>query len=200
MSTELLLTPGVLAGAIQIIGYIVYIKDDNIDPNPVTWFMFAYGTGILTILEWDSEATVPELLLPIVCSVFSIYVSFKCWKKARLRDSTRWWPEDWWPEDIWERWSFISDIAITFAYIFAWALASWALLTPEYREVAVISFLFLSNLSTFPSFYPLIRETYLDPRKESWKPWTLWAIAYAVLTFVTYSTHHEFGTRLCSIR
>lgn len=196
MSTEIIILLGVLAGIFQILGYVLYIKNTDIDPNPVTWFMFAYGTGILCLLEWDSSATWPELFLPVTCSLFSIYVSYRCWKKARARDSSRWWPEDWWPEDAWERWSFISDITITLGYISAWALATWAILTPEYREVAVLAFLFLSNTSTFPSFYPLMRETYLDPNKEHWAPWTVWTIAYCILAVVTFYSHNSINWAL----
>jgi hypothetical protein len=191
MSTEIIITLGVLAGTLQVIGYLLYITDEKIDPNPVTWFMFAYGTGILALLEWDSDATWPELFLPIACAVFAIYVSFRCWRKARVLDPSRWWPKDWSPEDKWERWSFISDITITVGYVLAWALATWAILTPEYREFAVLAFLFLSNVSTFPSFYPLLRETYLYPHKENWKPWATWSLAYTVLGIVTYASHIE---------
>ncbi len=183
---------GILAGFFQILGYFFYIKDENIDPNPVTWFMFAYGTGILTLLEWDMGATLAELFLPIACSVLSIYVSWRCWKKARSIDPNKWWPEDWWPEDFWEKGSFVSDIIITIGYITAWALAAWSLLTPEYREIAVISFLILSNLSTFPSFYPLLKQTSLEPHKEHWLPWATWTLAYGILAVVTYLIQNEF--------
>ena len=68
---------GIISGFLQLLGYILYIRNPDIDPNPVTWFMFAYGTGILAILEWDASATWPELFLPITCAVFSIYVSYQ---------------------------------------------------------------------------------------------------------------------------
>ncbi len=184
-----LLMFGIAAGLLQLLGYILYLSIQNIDPNPVTWFMFAYGTAILTVLEWDAHATVPELILPTVCAVLAVVVSVRCWIRARKANPDRWWPEEWWPEDRWERWSFISDIIITIGYVTAWALAAWAILPGEYLYLAVLVFLFLSNLSTFPSFYPLLRETYIHPHKEHWAPWAVWALAYAILGFVTYSTH-----------
>lgn len=180
---------GIISGVLQLLGYILYIKNPDIDPNPVTWFMFAYGTGILAILEWDASATWPELFLPITCAVFSIYVSYRCWRKSRQNDPIHWWPRDWWPEDRSERIAFISDILITIGYVSAWVLASLAFLSEEYRVLAVLMFLFLSNVSTFPSFYPLIRETYLHPEREASAPWLIWAVAYAVLTYITYETH-----------
>lgn len=183
---------GILAGAIQLIGYLLYIFNDDIDPNPVAWFMFAYGTGLLTILEWDKDASFAELFLPLVCSILAIYVSVHCWVVARRKDPTKWWPKDWWPEDRLEQWSFISDIIITIGYISAWALATFALITSESKEFAVFMFLFLSNLSTFPSFYPILRSTYLHPEREAALPWFVWTGAYAVLTVVTYVSQGEF--------
>jgi hypothetical protein len=190
--TENLLVLGVIAGVLQVIGYWLYITDDHIEPNPVTWFMFAYGTALLTLLEWDTDATIPELILPAVCSVLAVYVSYQCWKKARLITPSMWWPRDWWPDDIVERWSFISDIIITVAYVFAWWLAAYAFISTEHKELAVFLFLFLSNLSTFPSFYPIIKSTYLAPEKEAALPWFTWAAAYALLGVITYATQGNF--------
>ena len=189
ISSESLLLFGVTAGLLQLLGYILYLSIQHIDPNPVTWFMFAYGTAILTVLEWDAHATLPELILPTVCAVLAVVVSVRCWLRARKIDPTRWWPEDWWPEDKWERWSFITDILITVGYVTAWTLVAWMLIPSQYFYITVLIFLFLSNISTFQSFSPLLKETYLYPHKEHWAPWALWAIAYAILGFVTYSTH-----------
>ena len=187
-----ILTLGILAGVLQLLGYYLYMTDEHIDPNPVTWFMFAYGTLVLAILEWDIEATFAELILPTVCGLLAIVVSYKCWKAARKQNPTRWWPEDWWPEDYWDRFSFAGDILITIGYIGAWALATFALLSVEGKEWAVITFLFLSNLSTFPAFYPILHSTYDNPEPEHWLPWAIWAVAYAILGLVTYLAHGEF--------
>jgi hypothetical protein len=189
---SILLIGGIIAGLLQLLGYVLYIRNEDIDPEPVTWFMFAYGTLILAVLEWDADATFAELILPAVCGTLAVYVSYRCWKRARKFDPTKWWPEDWWPEDFSDRLSFVGDIAITAAYIGAWLLAGAAFLTTENREVAVLAFLFLSNLSTFPSFYPLLNSTWKNPEKEYWVPWIIWALAYTVLAAVTWSTHNAF--------
>lgn len=186
-----LLLLGIVSGLLQLLGYVLYLNDDSIEPNPVSWFMFAYGTALLTVMEWDKNATFAELILPTVCSVLGIYVSFRCWQKSRKLNPKEWWPRDWWPEDLLEKWSFISDIIITIGYVGAWLLATYALITEEYRVMAVFAFLFLSNLSTIPSFYPILRSTYLYPHKESYAPWLIWAAAYAILGLVTYFTHGE---------
>jgi len=189
---SLLLMGGIIAGLLQLLGYIFYIRNEDIDPEPVTWFMFAYGTLILAVLEWDANATFAELILPTVCGTLAIYVAYRCWKKARKSNPTKWWPEDWWPEDFYDRLSLISDLLITLLYIAAWILAGMAFLDQDTREVAVLAFLFLSNLSTFPSFYPILHSTWKNPKREHWLPWLIWAVAYAVLAAVTYATHESF--------
>lgn len=182
---------GIIAGVLQLIGYYYYLTDDHIDPNPVTWFMFAYGTLVLAVLEWDIDATFAELILPTVCGALAIVVSFQCWRKARKINPNKWWPEDWWPEDFWDKFSFIGDISITIGYVAVWALATFAVLTTTEREWAVFAFLFLSNLSTFPAFYPILHSTWTNPEREHWIPWVIWALAYAILGFVTYEVHGE---------
>ena len=191
MSTDLTIILGVLAAGLQVYAYILYIGDKSIDPNPTTWFMFAYGTSMTVILEQDSDATWPELMLPIVCSFFCIYVTYRCWKKARKINPAHWWPRDWWPEDFGERWSFVSDIVITVGYVVAFALTKGSILTEEEKYWAVLAFLFLSNISTFFQFYPMLHETHLHPERENSKPWLVWAAAYGTLALVTYLTHGE---------
>lgn len=174
----------------------LYILNEDIDPNPVTWFMFAYGTAILTVLEWDMGASVPELILPVTCSLFAIYVSWRCWIQARRRDPSKWWPEDWWPNDRIQQLSFVSDILITIGYISIWAFVVFGSIDSESRLLAVFLFLLLSNLSTFPAFYPIIHETFKYPEKENFLPWFIWSFAYGILGLVSYISHGEFFTLL----
>ena len=188
---DYLLDLGTIAGIILFIGYILYIwfdiKYDNIEPNPTTWFMFAYGTAILTVLEWDGEASWELLVLPTLCSIGGIVVALRLWLKARKSDPTRWWPEDWWPEDRWEQGSFVGDILITVAYVAIWVFAVYSpLLTETGREYWVLVFLFLSNVSTFPQFYPILSTTYKNPETEHWLPWAVWTVSYVLLTVATW--------------
>ncbi len=193
---SIVLLLGIIAGLLQVIGYVIYILHEDIDPNPVTWFMFAYGTAILTLLEWDMKATLPELILPATCSIFAIFVSWRCWKEARRRNPSKWWPEDWWPSDKIQQMSFVSDILITIGYIGIWAFVAFGTMSPEIKVLAIFWFLLLSNLSTFPAFYPIIHETYKHPEKENFLPWFIWAIAYTLLGIVTYVTHSEIFSLL----
>mgnify|MGYP003381909517 CR=1 FL=1 len=165
----------------QLVGYVLYIADDQIDPNPVTWFMFAYGTTILTVLEWDSSATLPEFFLLIVCSVCGIYISVRCWFRARKKDPLLWWPKDWWPEDKLDQVSFISDILITVGYIAAWVCMSVGVLSGIGRDWWVLAFLILSSVSTFPAYFPILQGTYRFPERENWRPWFVWSFAYFLM-------------------
>ncbi len=177
----------ILAGILQLLGYVAYVRIEQIDPEPVTWFMFAYGTGLLTILEFDANADLSLLVLPITCALLAIWISFRCWKKARIQNPSKWWPEDWWPEDTLDKGSFVADIFITLGYIGAWALATFALLSEGNREIAVLAFLLLSNISTIPSFIPILQSTYQNPEREHWLPWVIWSVAYTLLGVATFA-------------
>ena len=107
---------GLLAGVLQLVGYLLYVRDEEIEPNPVTWLMFAYGTMLLTMLEWDRQASAGELALPLVCSSMAVFVAGRCWWRARRADPSRYWPREWWPDDWRDRASFQADLALTARY------------------------------------------------------------------------------------
>lgn len=185
---------GIIAAAIQFAGYLYYfkyIKLNKIDPNPVTWFMLAYGTALLTVLEWDASASWALLALPTTCTLSTLGVSGWCWYTARIKDPSRWWPEDWWPQDKSEQGSFITDILITIGYVSAGVLAASGYLPDSQKLIVVLTFLWLANASTITSMLPLMRETKLHPEREHWMPWAVWTLAYAALTIATILDKHE---------
>ena len=194
-----LLILGLLAGLLQFVGYFTYIRHqgrDEIEPNPHTWLMFAYGTAVLTVLELDAILSHPEhdlvttalLILPIVCSFGAIWVFFVIWKKHRDPQKTR---NVWWPEDRTDQISLLVDIITTVAYVGIWLLLAWQIITGEIRVFYALVLLFLSNLSTFPGFVPMLREVWKTPETEDWRPWSIWSLAYLILTVATYL---EVGT------
>jgi hypothetical protein len=187
---------GLLAGLLQLIGYVFYLRDDDIEPNPATWLMFAYGTMLLTMLEWDRQATIVELFLPLVCSGMAVVVAARCWLKARRREPSRLWPREWWPEDRRDRLAFQSDLMLTALYVCAAGLGYSHWISEEARNVAVLIFLIATNLTTFSGFFPLIRCVYVDPGKEREAPWAIWTAAYAMLGVTTYLTHGHFWSEL----
>ena len=185
---------GIIAAILQVLGYLYYfkfIRSGHIDPNPVTWFMLAYGTALLTVLEWDAEASWAVLALPAACSICTLGVAFWCWQKARELDNTRWWPKDWWPEDRNDQLSFISDVVITIGYVGCWYLAFSVMLSDEWKLLFVLGFLWLANISTIPAMIPLLRETRTHPQKEHSTPWVVWTWAYVFLTATTLLDEHE---------
>ena len=189
-----LLTWGLIAGLLQLLGYILYLSNKKIEPNPLTWLMFSYGTVILTVLEWDKDATWAELILPLVCSVLGLVVFLKVWiaaiRKIRAESGIfRIWPKDLRPGDTFEKISFGSDLLITVGYVASSLLAASSLLDPNSRETAVVLFLVLSNLSVLIEFLPITKSTYKNPEKEHAAPWAVWACAYATLGMVTWTTH-----------
>ena len=187
---------GLVAGVLQFVGYLLYVRDEEIEPNPVTWLMFAYGTILLTVLEWDRQASAAELTLPLVCSSMAIYVAGRCWWRARRRDPSRYWPREWWPEDWRDRASFQADLALTALYLGAAVLTYSNRLGEDAREVAVIVFLVGANLTTLTAFFPLIRGVIADPRHERTAPWAVWASAYALLGVTTYAIQGEIWSEL----
>ena len=187
---------GLLAGVLQLVGYLIYVRDEEIEPNPVTWLMFAYGTMLLTMLEWDRQASAAELALPLVCSSMAVYVAGRCWWRAYRKDPSRYWPHEWWPEDWRDRASFQADLALTALYLAAAILTYSRWIGEGAREVAVVVFLVGANLTTLTAFFPLIRGVVEDPSHERTAPWAVWATAYALLGVTTYAMQGEIWSEL----
>jgi signal transduction histidine kinase len=195
-SDQMMLYFGLLAGFLQLVGYLLYVRDEEIEPNPVTWLMFAYGTMLLTLLEWDRQASGAELALPLVCSSMAIYVAGRCWWRAYRKDPSRYWPREWWPEDWRDRASFQADLALTALYLAAAMLTYSKWISEEAREITVVVFLVGANLTTLTAFFPLIRSVVENPSHERTTPWAVWATAYTLLGVTTYATRGEIWSEL----
>ena len=170
---------GFLAGVLQALGYGLYIRQvlrHEIVPNAATWLMFAYGTGLLGVLEFSRGAGWELLVLPTICAGSSIVVAAICLKRGTLR-----WPKEWQ-----DRSAFLADVVLTVLYVGAWVLVLLGNLSKEERGYADLAFLICSNLTTITSFSPLIRGA---ERKESSLPWVVWTYAYTVLGVATFVQH-----------
>jgi len=178
---------GSIAAALQLVGYLAYVRNSEIEPNPLTWLMFAYGTILLTILEWDSDATRAELMLPCVCSGMALYVAGHCWVRARRADPTVWWPRAWWPDDWRDRSAFQVDLLLTALYLVAAMLLYSDRIGEGTKDVLVGLFLIAANLTTFSAFFPLIRNVVENPDLERTGPWATWACAYTLLGVTTFA-------------
>lgn len=192
---------GLTAGIFQLAGYIAYyifvIRKKDKEAEPLTWFMFAYGTALLTIMELDSmmqEAALDfsrinvlsVLLLPIICALGGIGVAVGIWHK-NLRLTKKWWPHKWkvdWSETDGK--AFAVDIALTLCYLGLWIFTLFGTTVGNTHLWWVIAFLVASNLTTFPNFVPILRKAWSHPEKEDARPWAIWAVAYALLVIPTW--------------
>lgn len=188
LTSSQLMVIGVIASLLQVWGYFLYLGNKKIEPNPMTWLMFSYGTVVLTVLEWDKNATLPELLLPLTCSVLGLVVFYRIWSRE-YSITRKFWSGKLIPQDKFEKITLISDVSITIGYIISWGLAISGILSEEHRSIAVLVFLILSNLSVLIEFAPIVKETYKNPQKESSEAWVVWTLAYSTLGIVTFSQH-----------
>src|SRR3989338_1893882 len=169
---------GVFAALLQVAGYAFYgskILTRDIRPNAASWLMFAYGTTLLLVVEWDRDASFALLALPAACALSSMIVAFYKLRRAAV----------WWPEHVLERTSFGLDILLTIAYVSAWLFLVNGLIAETQKDWIDILILLFVNLATFTSFYPLLRQVYHHPYTEHATPWTIWALAYFTLGVAT---------------
>lgn len=185
------ITVGILAGISQLIGYILYWRlvvtaEDKL-PNPLTWFMFGYGTLVLTILEFDVGATWGELYLPMICSISGFGVAVFIWWSS-FKTTKRYWPREWNVRHVefWDGLSLLLDIIVTLCYVVAWGIFTWGALDTVNRHIALLMFLLFSNISTIFNFVPILRDTRLHPDHEHWLPWVVWTFSYSLLTIETW--------------
>ena len=189
---EVLLTPNGLAGLsglLQVLGYTLYISKSlkkELEPNPTSWLMFAYGTALLTLLEFDRGASWQLLVLPATCALLSIFVAFISCRRGKIS----------WPDEAIDRLAFVADILLTIGYVWAWWLQAHAGISEYSREMAVLVFLLFSNATSFTAFVPLLRDAYNHPHRERSTAWVTWMVAYTTLLILTLWTSNDFAS-LC---
>jgi hypothetical protein len=171
----------VVAGLLQVLGYIFYIrmsvKNDK-KPNPATWIMFAYGTGILAYLEFDLEINPFFLALPIFCAVLSIVVVIYIFWKFEFKKMV-------WKPDSWMAYAAVAiDISLTIAYVHM-KFESESAISGHEKHILTLWFLALSNASTIVSFMPMVKDVIVDHEAEHPLPWFVWGSAYTTLAVVT---------------
>jgi hypothetical protein len=179
----------VFSAGLHVVGYGLYLRlvlRRKIDPNPTSWLMFAYGTSLIVVLESAAGASWRVLILPVVCAAASVAVAGICRSRGTLR----------WPSDRIELYSFGADVALTVAYVACWTLGRVGILSQTEMAVAVLAFLVLWNAGVITSFAPIVVSTWRDPTRESWAPWTVWTLAYATLTVVTFIEEGTDGNLL----
>ncbi len=181
------------SGLLQALGYLIYIRKslrNEVNPNPTTWFMFAYGTATLTVLElatvgWDLEGNFKIFILPITCAILSLRVAAICCSKGQFK----------WPKELLSRIAISIDLSLTVAYAIVWYASNDERISQETRDVLTLAFLILTNVSTVVSFVPMVAETWKNPEGEHPLPWSVWCTAYCLLGCVTFA-EHGFATVL----
>jgi SET domain len=169
---------GVCAAGAQVGAYVLYIRlflSGKILPNAASWLMFAYGTALLTFLEWRNAATWAELALPVTCALMSIVVAGLCVRKGATD-----------PVDRHEKMVFLTDLTLTIAY------TASAVFISQHSKYET-AFLLAGNITTVTAFSPLIRSTWSNPAREEPAPWIGWTLAYGLLLAATLSStglHH----------
>lgn len=170
MATSHMDSLGLIAAVLQMAGYAIYIRNfrrDAIKPNAASFFMFAYGTSLLTFLEWKSGASLAVLALPFTCAALGIVVALMCLRAGATE-----------PIDRFEARAFWTDVWLTIFYLlFALGLGD--------GQRFVVPFLIATNLSAIVCFIPILRSTWQTPERELPGPWIVWTAAYAMLMFVT---------------
>lgn len=177
---------GIFAALLQTAGYAFYgskVLTRDIRPNAISWLMFAYGTTLLLVVEWDRDASFALLALPAACAALSIIVAFHALRNADV----------WWPRNFSERFSFGLDIVLTIVYLATWGFITWGLISEADKNLAEVVILFCWNIGVFTAFFPLLRQVYRHPHTEHAMPWLTWTFAYALLCFVTFAEVGEFN-------
>lgn len=208
---DLIVFFGLLAGFLQLTGYVLYythvVKSEG-KPNPLTWLMFAYGTVLLTIMEFDTMVREAKalgnealmwavLMLPITCSTGGVLVATRIWWN-NYKATKDWWPSAWridWKDSDGK--AFATDLGMTVGYLVLWTFTLWGDTTDTEHKWWVIGFLLVSNATTIPNFIPILRSTLKSPEDEHPLPWYVWAIAYTILiypTWMKYSVGVEMPT------
>lgn len=161
---------GIAAGILQLCGYLLYIRNFRkkaILPNAASFLMFAYGTAFIFVLEFQSSASWPMLILPGACAVMSVVIAIMCLKKGATE-----------PIDRVEGVTFALDVGLTIGY-------AYGLFLFGANPVFALGFLLAGNVTTLTAFFPLVRSTYAWPKRELPGPWVVWTFAYASLTAAT---------------
>ena len=161
-----LVTLGSIAAFVQILGHVFYFRhlfQNSVQPNAVSFLMFAYGSAIVTFLQWRGGASFAILMLPVVCMLLDIAICIFCLRKPATH-----------PIDRLEKIAFAIDIGLTLLYLVLSSL-------DQTERNLVIPFLIATNLRSLVSFFPLIRSTWRSPERELPMPWLIWSMAYVFL-------------------
>lgn len=155
----LILCLGILAGILQVIGYLAYyvpLYKGESKPNIAVWTLWSFGTLVGFIsFKGMSEGWVKSIL-PMLCNLSCISILLVALYYGRYK-----------PIDGYEK-------KVGVIYIVA---ALVAMFTPAYGNL-------VQQLGTFVSFLPQIRSVRNGKAVERPTPWFIWTAAYTTLLVV----------------
>lgn len=158
-----------VAGALQLLGYWFYnrgIFRGEIKPNASSWFLWSIGSLIATISYGSVSEDWVKNILPITCSVACICtLLLSLW----IGNFSR--PDKW-------------DVLVIFLDVIV--VVFW--MTTEMEKLAN---LFL-QFDIILSFWPMVRETYKNPKNERLTPWLIWNMAYMAMLVVVLMRFESF--------
>lgn len=165
-----------------VLGYVFFIHGFSKPgskantPNPATWFMFAYGTLLLTWMEKDRGADLAILYQPFVECIVIVATTFLVLRKSKWKFF----------EDAFEFTAFLIDLILTFFYIGTWIIYRNGHMDEASRQGIVSLMLVITNIGTLVSFIPTFRSVRKKPGSESAAAWLTWSAAYALLSVTTF--------------
>lgn len=171
MTTALII--GLFAGVLQASAYFLYtylVLQEETVPNGMSWLMWAYGTSVFFFIEFDIQAPISVLILPGVCALCACIVSgYSFYKSSYI------------PPERSDYVALVVDVSLMTGYLtLLYSVGTGQIQTDLYISIGLI-FLVLTSLSTFVTFYPILRTTYENPKCENPIPWFIWTVAYALL-------------------
>ncbi len=152
---------GILAGFLQILGYIVYFRHINkglIKPNTASWSIWAFGALLESGSYIFSTGDWIKNVLPIVCALSAVTLFILCIYRGHFSPITNF-----------EKMLVVLDCL---------AILIW-----WFYDSATYANLFLV-VTAIISFLPIMLSVLRDPLREYAKPWYIWTVAYLLLTFV----------------
>ncbi len=179
--------------------YIRYLRKEETDPNPTTWFMVAYGSMVMFALEGFaidasdnfSVKTVMKyavVLQPVLCFYFNLQIMRMMWRQGRWRA----------PNSMLEWIALILDLMISVILLLKKGLdvlvekfGLYGLIDLQFIPSTQMVFvlLVLSNLSMVLCFLPLLDSVRKDRTSERVTPWIIWLFSYFALIWLTAIEH-----------
>ncbi len=179
------------APTFHVLGYLTYVLftlTGRIVPNTWSWLMFAYGTSLLTLLEWRMGAPLELLFLPAICAILSIAV-------FGIRMITASYAEEGnWADFIVGALALVVDIIITVYYLWIGDQLVSGDLSQAQRDEYLFWFLIATNATALTAFSPLIWDMFTGKGQEASLPWILWTLAFGSLTYTTIAEGYLIST------